>query len=293
MSESRRSSSPKSVITGKWVLFSNETKVEIVSQCPVSLVSPLFFAVSLLCGVVISYYAGMMYNMQFIATLNSRLALPSVDYVSLTEKERIRLGARYQRSLVKVVASTCHDSQCPASHELILDEVFFAEGYGQYTGSVPSESDEGPSAFQVIMDFQRLDADFLMDQTRIQDSIMDTIWEVSTDLDLAILSLHCQKVVAVTCFAVLSGGSHMTVATDPDNLSCSLDLYSVDVRNHLLAAVPILEANFGVGNKKRARFSHILRASFDYKGTTLEHDLSEFLLNEKDRNYYKKEVRFA
>lgn len=292
MSESKRSSSPRTVITGKWHSFVEETKVEFVGN-PVLQISPRFFVLSLVFGVVLSYYAGTMFQAKFIALLNSRFTLAPVGYIPTTEQEKLRLGARYQRSLVTVVASTCGDTQCPASHELILEEVFFTEGYGQYIGGVRSESDEGPLAYQVIMDFQRLDADFLTNQGRIRDSIMATIWELSADLDLAIMSLHCQKLVAVTCVAVLKGGSHLTVATDPENLSCSLDLYSVDIQHHLLDAVPILEANFGVGDKKKARFGHTLRADFEFKGTTLQHDISEFLLNEKDRNFFKKEVRVA
>ena len=270
----------------------DDTKVEITASHSGLQVSPFSFIISLLFVAVLSYNAGAMYKTQFVTLLNSRLALSSIGAASHPAQEFLRSTARYQRSLVKVVASTCEETQCPAIQEVLLDEIFFAKGYGQHGGVALADADgrDGPFAFHVIMDFQRLDADFLVDQSRIRDAIMDTIWEASTDLDLAILSLHCHKLVAVTCVAVLTGGSHMVVATDPENLSCSLDLYSAAMHNHLLDAVPILESYFGVGDRKRTVFRHALRAVFDYQGTTFEHDLSEFLLHEKDRNYYKKEV---
>jgi hypothetical protein len=296
MTAEKRVPSPKSVIHPN-LSFSIETSsplVETLFGKQDFTVSPLLFLLSLLLGAGLSYHAGTMYKTQLIRLVSAHFAL---DYRSLSKQEELLTSARHQRTIVSLAPSSCEETQCLMTDQMTLEEIFFAdEGYGQYrerTDELDSdeEREDGPFAYQVMMDFQRLDHDFLTDQTRIQDAILGTIWEASEELNLAILSLHCQRSVGIRCVAVLKDGNQMSVATDPENLSCSLDLFLADTQKHLLDVVPILERRFGVGDKSRVVFRHLLRAVYDFRATPLEHDLSEFLLQEKDRFCYKKEVR--
>lgn len=296
MTAEKRAPSPQSVIDPP-VSCSIETNSPLVQTFfgkQDSTVSPLVFLLSLLLGAGLSYHAGTMYKTQLIRLVSSQFG---PKYGSHSKQDELMTSARYQRTIVNVAASSCEDAQCLMTDEMTLEEVFFAgEGYGQYGGGaderVPNdEREDGPFAYQVMMDLQWLDYDFLTDQSRIQDAIFETIWEASQDQDLAIMSLHCQRSVGVRCVAVLKDGNHMSVATDPENLSCSLDLFLADTQKDLLDVVPILETRFGVGDKSRIVFRHLLRAVYDFRSTPLEHDLSEFLLQEKDRFYHKKEVR--
>jgi S-adenosylmethionine/arginine decarboxylase-like enzyme len=274
------------------------SNVQTTGNAQAATISPFVFLVSLLLGAGLFYNAGTMYKNHWIT------APDAPRHESLSKQEKLLEAARYQRGMINVVpsTSTC-ENECPATQELTIEQVFFPEGgYSQYDedDDDDEEDDEDDDhyvqfyAAQLIMDVQRLDSDFLMDASRIRQAIFETIWEASKNRDLAISSVHCQKSIGVTCVAVLADGNHMTVSTNPEHHFCTLDLYFADDR-HLLEVVPILEKNFGVGQKSRARFRHLFRGQRTallegFTWSAFEQDLTDELLDIKDQFFYKKEV---
>jgi hypothetical protein len=249
-------------------------------------ITPASFVVSLVLSVVLSYSAGA-YLKPYLSHLATTRTLFRPQGVLF------EFPAKFHRTTFEFQDDG--EIQCTIRKQLFLDNFFFDEELVQksgddYNDKIGNRDKEGPFAYQIMIDFQKIDLTFASSVDLIQSAIIDSVWEMTKYHRLRLKSLHCQQSTRVFCVALFNHGSHMIVATDPENFSCAVDIYFADSPGNLLNIIPILENKFGVGKESVSSFRHLLRAMFEYKGTIFEHDLADNLLQEKDRTFFKREV---
>jgi len=266
---------------------------------PKSTVSLLFFVISLLVGVTFCYYLGRTYRTQ--------IWKPNLVQETNREKKKLLASANYRRTPIKVSEGVYKD-ECASSEELIVEEVFFQNSFGQYNQAENNEDDDeeeeeeneggdsedskrGAPGTTIIIDFERLDPKFLSDHAQVRESFLNIVWDASESLDIAVLSVHCQVKLGVTCVAILKDGNYMSIFSEPLKKQCSFDIFIAGDKD-VLDLISIAQQHLDFSKQARMRYSYKLRGTRPFSGryTNYENDLGEILLENKDLYFHKRQI---
>jgi hypothetical protein len=287
------------------------------------MIKPYFFITSILFVVPLSYYAGRLGRtcLHSSATLlgaeNSTLSSPD-DFIRAADVRRYELKMSSSQASQQAMENTC-----PTRLKILLEEIFFSEPFRKYGERAQADDHDGfenededgdsddcddddsdadtanitenhdPVAAQIFMSLDGLQSKYLEDVERVRQSILETVWEASSDLDLAIISLHCQQqLFSIFCVAVLGYGGHMTVFTDSKNSHCSVEVL-VSTQDDILGLLPIIEGKFAQDQEHRTLYRHLSRGWRTFAGRwdpIFAEDLNDLFLDNNFNYYYKNQV---
>lgn len=278
-------------------------------HCPESkpTISFSLFVISIFLGATLSYHLGRSYK-----TYSWK---PKLIQQIEGKKEKLLASAQYRRTRIKVSEDSQQD-ECSASEEWILEEIFFQNFFGRYkhennTGKneFDDEEDEeeedddeelegeedgktGAPGTTIAVDFEKLDQNFLLDHMKVRESFLNVVWDASENLDIAVLSIHCQIKVGSTCVAIMKDGNFMSFLSDPAKKQLTFDTFIAGDED-IINIVSIAQQHFDIRHQARMRYSLKLRGTrpFDGRYTNYEHDLGEILLDNKNHYFHKRKVR--
>mmetsp|Transcript_20017 Transcript_20017/g.30095 ORF Transcript_20017/g.30095 Transcript_20017/m.30095 type:complete len:763 (-) Transcript_20017:47-2335(-) len=275
-------------------------------HCPESkpTISFSLFVISILLGATLSYYLGRSYK-----TYSWK---PKLIQKTEGQKEKLLASAQYRRTKIKVSEDSQQD-ECSPSEEWILEEIFFQDFFGRYNhennnseNEFDDEEDEEPEDEElegeedgktgapgttIAVDFEKLDQNFLLDHMEVRESFLNVVWDASENLDIAVLSIHCQIKVRSTCEAIMKDGNFMRFLSDPAKKQLTFDTFIAGDED-IINIISIAQQHFDIRHQGRMRYSLKLRGTRPFNGryTNYEHDLGEILLENKNHYFHKRKI---
>eukprot|EP00542_Grammatophora_oceanica_P011245 CAMPEP_0194030294 /NCGR_PEP_ID=MMETSP0009_2-20130614/3843_1 /TAXON_ID=210454 /ORGANISM="Grammatophora oceanica, Strain CCMP 410" /LENGTH=761 /DNA_ID=CAMNT_0038670225 /DNA_START=116 /DNA_END=2401 /DNA_ORIENTATION=+ len=169
-------------------------------------------------------------------------------FSDLVANQQLERAIRSQQ-VVKVKASSGVDECATALKEVVLEEVFFPDGFGQQLCEEPCEEpceteesvdndefevakddddedddydeefDESESACSVVVkvDLKFVDSEFLSSMEELQRALLSVIWEESASRRLQLWKLQCQTSSFIMCSATLNEGNFLHLSSHPED----------------------------------------------------------------------------
>ena len=234
-------------------------------------VTLFFLAACLLPCVLVAFRAGVWYKEQqnegaTTTSVHSRVAGKSDTKSNDDKDEKLGLWSKAEKQRRYVVVcsddanndsqGTAAGGQCSQEEsavtsnrpsKIVLETITFGEdGFSQYDDDDDDDEEEdddddddddddnesNPYGIIISVDAIRVHKSLLQDLAAIRTIVMDLLWMVSDDVDVAMQSMICQQKEdtsrSIFCSATLSDGNHLQLGTHPDNHSLFLNLRLID-----------------------------------------------------------------
>ena len=188
--------------------------------------------------------------MDISASASGRSMLLEIDKSRANPSKNVKQLNQIVKSLKRANFSGFYKSENGVFEEIDVDGRYKVSSYSdsRYDGEDDTDSSKGDGELHssvgqhLLVDIKNLDAEFLNDETRLAQAMINVAWES----DLTLLSYHCNRLlpVGVTCVGVLLE-SHISFHTWPDQGVITLDLFTSG-SGTLLTLIPLIERLFAI-----------------------------------------------
>ena len=187
--------------------------------------------------------------MDTAASASARSMLLEIDK-SRANPSNVKQLNQKVKTLNRANFSECYKSEDDASEEIDVAGHCQVSSLtaARYDGEDDPDASEGdeelhlPAGQHLLVDIKNVDGEFLNDESRLAQAMIDVVWES----DLTLLSYHCHTLLpmGVTCVGVLLE-SHISFHTWPEQGVITLDLFTCG-SGELLPVVPLIERLFAI-----------------------------------------------